>query len=209
MINLPTQSNPLTFICRHRVIGLAIAGSLCLTACKPATISTNTLTPAGTTALARATAHVETAQEQVSAAKPHADSTGKTYLDIATRQQQLALDEHAGIATTFASIESQFHQMQSDHAKLQGKYDALYRSWGAIAERWIRRVFWIWLIGHVGLGIAALFIPGSAGAIIAAIAAALNPAAWFQALRDNAYFRLIVPKSNASSPASTTASPSA
>lgn len=185
-------------------LALAIPATLALTACQPKATSSTSISPAGTTALARATAHVQTAQEEVHAAKPHTNATGLTHLDIASRQQQYALDEQAQIAQSFQAVEQQFQSIQSAHAKLQDKYDALYRSWGATAERWIRRVFWIWLIGHVGLGIAALFIPGSAGAILAAIAAALNPAAWFQAIRDNAYFRFFASKTSASTAASST-----
>jgi hypothetical protein len=147
---------------------------------------------AAQTPITRADAHVAAGAEATVRAKPDAGVVGRALLDFAGGQFQSAHANLAEASSKLVQLQMEVDGLGAERDAAIARHDKLHAKWYAVAGRWIEwaLIVLVILLGvHVFGGIAALFIPGAAGAWLAWLAAACNPLAWFQSARDNAWFQ--------------------
>lgn len=105
-----------------------------------------------------------------------------------------AKQSHADEAKAAAKAIGDLTRQRDD---LGAKYQKLYGSIGARAERFVRKViFWLlaWVFVAIGLRLVGQLAVGPLGAIASAVSTfMLGPLAWIQAGFDNSWFRRIRP----------------
>lgn len=144
----------------------------------------------------RGSAYVENAQAVVEKAKPESSATGKALLNVASDQQQKAIDTLKIAQDGAVKAEKERQDVEKKFASVAADNDKLTKSWGHRLQVWVTWGFWIIVAlfaFHALGGIVGAMVPGPIGAILSVSAAVVNPMAWIQTLRDNYYFRKVVP----------------
>jgi hypothetical protein len=176
------------------ITALLVLGTGCAT--RPAEVAPATI-PTGNN-IAAADAYVDAASGNVDALKPHADATGKVLADAAQSNHGNARVELHKAAKANEAATKQLTTLRSQYGKLEDEHTKLEQSTGVKVERLIRKLIaWclIYLGVMVALRVAALFVTGPVGAVMATVSTVMWPGAWFHAAADNYWFRK---KANAS-----------
>ena len=143
-------------------------------------------------AIARADAHVTSADNNVIAAKPHADPTGKALLDQASRSHTQAKTELQNADESNRAATAQMQALVTKERLALESEARLANRWYVMVGRWVEWAFWglIALASlHVILRLAGVFVSGPVGAALSVAGTIINPFGWIQALCDNLHFR--------------------
>jgi len=144
-------------------------------------------------ALAKAEAYTDAARQNVGAAQPHADPTGKAHLSSADHQLAAALEQLAAANAALEDTREQLLRQAEQLREERERYQDLYRGWACWIGRWILRVFWIivgLLLLHFVGGFVALLVPGPIGAMLAWVSHLANPLGWFAAGREKIWSKI-------------------
>lgn len=171
-----------------------ICGCLLLCGCASKTDlpKTNSLPPLNDD-LARVDENLAGARRNVEGAVPHTDEVGKGLLGSAVQQIVAGANRVGNMFVLSAKAQQERDQAITAAGAWEGKYTTIYNSLPMRVWRWIVRLFWIWILVHVGLGVAGLFVPGPIGAGMAVVSHLANPLSWFTAARENVWFRWLKP----------------
>lgn len=138
--------------------------------------------PAVGDSVAKATAHTQTAENLVKAAKPESNATGQKLLTVASTEHQATLTALTDAKTQIATSESERASVEKKYGTVVDENTKIKNGWGYRLQVWVARVFWIIvslaILHYVLLG--ASFIFPAAAPILTTIAAIINPAAWVQ-----------------------------
>ena len=145
-------------------------------------VKPDTSTPVTGNAIGRADAYRENASENIKAAIPHTNSTGKVYLAVGDGQLdkqkvELSIAATANRASGLAIqqmgnlIEHQKSIIESDKKRWIGQRLSLYAKWAA----------GIAIAGWLLMGVLSAYLPaGGVGSTIMRLLPFMNPFAWFR-----------------------------
>lgn len=117
-------------------------------------------------AIARAGAHVDSADSSVKAAKPHADKTGKALLTEASKSHQNAKGELEKAEASNAKATAQIAALSRENDAQKGELAAYRDQWiGDAAKRWAKIVAGVYLFLGVGGMLLKTFAGGWLGGV--------------------------------------------
>lgn len=148
--------------------------------------------PAAGEGIAGTRAHIESAEKINVAAKDVAGKEAKPLLDLQSKEHGAAIGTLDKTGRAIAQANQQRESLAAENLKQALTLTKITSGLWYRIGLWLTRGAFL-LIGlaglHVALGIAALFVTGPAGAVVARLGVYVNPFAWFQSARDNYYFR--------------------
>jgi hypothetical protein len=140
----------------------------------------------------QAESHVKSADGLVARARPESNKTGQSLLDATREELAGAVSALEAAQKDLFTVQQERDSLKKSADQYQVKADKLEHSWGYRVQVWVTRAFWLLMVllgvHYIG-GLVALFVPGPIGATLSVVSAVVNPAAWFQTIRDNIYFR--------------------
>jgi hypothetical protein len=148
--------------------------------------------PAVGNGVERVGAHVDSAERLNVAAKPLAGKAARPLMDQVSAEHGAAEDALGDTRRELKASTDQRGRLERENIDQAKTIASLTGGWGYRLQLFVTRAAWILAgiaMAHVALGIAAPFVPGVAGSLMAKVGVLLNPAAWFQSARDNFYFR--------------------
>lgn len=152
--------------------------------------------PAVGSGVERVGAHIESAERLNKAAKPVAGDRARPLLDAQSEEHSAAAVALGDTRKALAQSTKEREQLAEANVELARENQTIKAGWGYRLQLLVKRLL-VTLAVVAGLhfvaGIAALFVPGVGGAMLAKVALLLNPFAWFQSARDNYYFRVKAP----------------
>lgn len=162
------------------ILALYAALACWLVGCAPASHVPNSI-PAVGSSIDQSRAHVESAENAVQAAKPHADPTGKAVLDLATKEHGAAQGTLLEARNELQQVQTERDQLSKQAATAQARADKLEHSWGHRLQVFVTWAFWILagvVVLHVVGAALALFVPGPVGFFAGIVSRVVNPLGW-------------------------------
>lgn len=167
-------------------------------------------TPAVGSAIDKSKSHVESADALVQKAKPESNTTGKALLDVATDEHGKAIGELDKANVELTSVKKERGQLVEINGKLEDENALVKGGWGYRLQRFISWC-WFWIKVYIAayflINLAAPFIPGMWGGVLAKIGSWINPFSIVQEGRRLIWKLWMKPKEETPAPASATATP--
>lgn len=157
--------------------------------------------PSVGSSLDQSRAHLDAAEQDVQAARPHADPTGKAILVLASQQHKDAGTKLSEAGRELSAVQGERDHLVKDNANLSAQNARLVHSWGYRFQVFVTRAFWILValaVLHAALASAAfllpLFFPAAAVAVpfLSLGAKIINPFGWFTVLAGHAQTRYLM-----------------